>query len=200
MLLNLLKKLFASKAPIKVVEPPVSPIVVPNEAVRLTIIPPPRDYAVELIKEFEGCRLQSYLCPAGVWTIGYGATGPDIAAGLTWTQEQAEERLRLDLRQRKVILGRIMLDTTLVLNANHSAALLSFLYNLGQGPLKTLISDRSIEQISNAILLYHKAGGKPVRGLKIRRAVEQEIFNLPPGNNLYNIPERRQHFYNLIKE
>jgi len=29
---------------------------------------------LSLIKEFEGCKLLSYKCPAGVWTIGIGST------------------------------------------------------------------------------------------------------------------------------
>ena len=39
----------------------------------------------KLIKRFEGCRLKAYLCPAGVWTIGWGSTGPGIVKGVVWT-------------------------------------------------------------------------------------------------------------------
>ena len=51
-----------------------------------------------LIKSFEGCRLSAYLCPAGVWTIGYGHTA-GVNKGQLITQAQAEEYLKSDLRK-----------------------------------------------------------------------------------------------------
>ncbi len=58
---------------------------------------------IALIKEFEGCRLKAYRCPAGVWTIGYGHTSaagaPDVNPDSTITQDEAEEILRRDLQQ-----------------------------------------------------------------------------------------------------
>lgn len=38
----------------------------------------PPDLAVPLVIEYEGFRSKAYLCPAGVWTIGYGHTGAFI--------------------------------------------------------------------------------------------------------------------------
>ena len=49
-----------------------------------------------LIKRFEGCRLMPYLCPAGVWTCGWGSTGPDVIPGQTWTQDYADQRMTQD--------------------------------------------------------------------------------------------------------
>lgn len=46
--------------------------------------------SLELIKGWEKCKLKAYLCPAGVWTLGYGQTGKDVVEGATCTQEQAE--------------------------------------------------------------------------------------------------------------
>ena len=51
---------------------------------------------VSLIKQFEGCRLIAYKCPAGVWTIGYGHTA-GVKEGDCITQETAEAYLRDDL-------------------------------------------------------------------------------------------------------
>ena len=51
---------------------------------------------LDLIKHFEGLRLQSYLCPAGVWTLGYGTTR-GITEGMSTTEEGAEEMLLRDL-------------------------------------------------------------------------------------------------------
>ena len=54
---------------------------------------------LELIKSFEGCKLTSYLCPAKVWTVGFGSTGSHVKPGMTITKDQAEELLRSDLRR-----------------------------------------------------------------------------------------------------
>ena len=45
---------------------------------------------IDLIKQFEGCRLESYVCPAGKLTIGYGHTGPDVKPNMMISQAQAE--------------------------------------------------------------------------------------------------------------
>ena len=52
---------------------------------------------VDLIKSFEGCELKAYVCPAGVLTIGYGHTGPDVTPGMKITQAEAERLLKQDL-------------------------------------------------------------------------------------------------------
>ena len=38
----------------------------------------------------EGCRLTAYQDTLGIWTIGYGHTGPEVCEGLVWTQDQAD--------------------------------------------------------------------------------------------------------------
>ena len=51
-----------------------------------------------LIKSYEQCRLTAYLpTPNDVPTIGWGATGPDIVLGMTWTQAQCDARFTTDL-------------------------------------------------------------------------------------------------------
>ena len=47
---------------------------------------------IDLIKEFEGCKLEAYKCPAGVWTIGYGTT-KGVKEGMKITQLKAEKLL-----------------------------------------------------------------------------------------------------------
>ena len=49
------------------------------------------DAGIALTKGFEGLRLTAYRDCAGVLTIGYGHTGPDVAEGMTIHEEQAEE-------------------------------------------------------------------------------------------------------------
>ena len=51
---------------------------------------------IALIKEFEGLRLKAYLCPGGVWTIGYGHT-TGVRPGMVITEAQAEKFLKEDL-------------------------------------------------------------------------------------------------------
>ena len=49
--------------------------------------------SLTLIKQFEGCRLKAYRCPAGIWTIGWGET-QGVVEGMVWTQARADEVLR----------------------------------------------------------------------------------------------------------
>lgn len=133
---------------------------------------------VSLIKSFEGCRLKSYKCPAGVWTIGYGHT-TGIKKGDIITQEQADEYLRNDLvtYENAVMKYNNIYD----FNQNQFDALVSFTYNCGIGNLKNLTQSgkRTLAQISAKLPLYNKAGGVVLRGLQRRRAAEKELFDTP---------------------
>lgn len=126
---------------------------------------------IDLIKSFEGCRLTSYKCPTGVWTIGYGHTS-GVKEGQTITQEQADNYLKSDLEKYE----KYVEATGLQLNQNQFDALVSFSYNCGNGNLKTLIKNRSLEQIAEALLLYNKVGGKVLAGLTRRREAERDLF------------------------
>ena len=131
---------------------------------------------VSLIKQFEGCRLKAYKCPAGVWTIGYGHTA-GVKEGDIITQETAESYLRNDLEKyEKAVLNY---DSIYHFNQNQFDALVSFTYNCGVGNLKNLTQSgkRTLAQISIKILLYNKAGGVVLRGLQRRRSAEKELFD-----------------------
>ena len=132
---------------------------------------------IDLIKSFEGCRLTAYKCPAGVWTIGYGHTA-GVKSGQIITQEQADAYLASDLEKYE----RYVEETGLQLKQNQFDALVSFAYNCGNGNLKTLIRNRSLEQIAEALLLYNKANGKVLSGLTRRRKAERELF-IKDSNN-----------------
>ena len=129
------------------------------------------DKGIALIKSFEGCRLTAYLCPAGVWTIGYGHTA-GVAKGQAITQEQAEAYLKEDLTKYEGYVTA----TGLALNQNQFDALVSFTYNCGNSNLKKLISNRTLDQIAEAILLYNKSNGTVLEGLVRRRAAERDLF------------------------
>ena len=126
---------------------------------------------ISLIKSFEGCRLTAYLCPAGVWTIGYGHTA-GVTQGQTITQAQADSFLKADLEKYEKYVNA----TGLVLNQNQFDALVSFTYNCGAGNLKKLIANRTLPEIAEAMLLYNKGGGKVLTGLVRRREAERKLF------------------------
>lgn len=126
---------------------------------------------INLIKEFEGCVLTAYDDSTGTYTIGYGHT-VGVKRGQKITQAQAESFLKNDL----VIYENGVTGTKLSLNQNQFDALVSFAYNCGVGSLKTLVANRNLKQISEALLLYNKAGGKVLAGLVRRRKAEKELF------------------------
>ena len=126
---------------------------------------------INLIKEFEGCRLKAYKCPAGVWTIGYGHTS-NVKPNQSITREEAERLLREDLRMYEHHVE----NTVRGLNQNQFDALVSFTYNCGSGCLKLLTKGRTLKQIGEKIILYDKANGKPLAGLTRRRKAEQALY------------------------
>lgn len=126
---------------------------------------------LDLIKSFEGCHLNAYRCPANVWTIGWGHTA-GVYEGMKITQEQADAFLVEDMRKYENYVNA----TGLSLNQNQFDALVSFTYNCGNGNLKTLIKNRTLAQIADALLLYNKGGGKVLNGLVRRRKAERELF------------------------
>lgn len=142
---------------------------------------------VSLIKQFEGCRLKAYKCPAGVWTIGYGHTA-GVKAGDIITQETAESYLRNDLvTYEKAVMNY---DGIYHFNQNQFDALVSFTYNCGAGNLKNLTQGgkRTIAQISDKLLLYNKAGGVTLLGLQRRRAAEKVLFDTPIKSDKIETP------------
>lgn len=142
---------------------------------------------VSLIKQFEGCRLKAYKCPAGVWTIGYGHTA-GVKAGDIITQETAESYLRNDLvTYEKAVINY---DGIYHFNQNQFDALVSFTYNCGAGNLKNLTQSgkRTIAQISEKLLLYNKAGGVTLLGLQRRRAAEKVLFDTPIKSDKIETP------------
>jgi len=67
---------------------------------------------VDLIKEYEGLRLESYYCPAGILTIGYGHTGSDVWVGMIISEPEAEKT-----SQKKILLNlKTQLKNILILN------------------------------------------------------------------------------------
>ena len=109
------------------------------------------DNGINLIKEFEGCMLTAYRCPAGVLTIGYGHTGSDVKAGMKITKEKATELLKKDLIKFEKHVMKY--DNVYHFNQNQFDALVSFAFNIGNIDQLTAKGTRSIKEISGKILL-----------------------------------------------
>lgn len=139
---------------------------------------------VAFIKQFEGLRLTSYQCQAGIWTIGYGTTGPDIGPDTTISKKEADILFDADLMEFESGV-RDCLKVTV--NQNKFDALVSFAYNVGLGAFRSstllkLLNDRADDKIVAAeFLRWVKVGnGKPSEGLKIRREKEKQLFLTKP--------------------
>ena len=140
------------------------------------------DKGIDLIKEFEGCRLTAYQDEVGVWTIGYGITNADksitgttIKRGLKISQSTAEKWLEESLN-RKYLPKVMKYDTRYNWNQNEIDALTSFAYNIGSIDQLTANGSRSREIIAKKMLEYNKAGGTVYRGLTRRREAERKLF------------------------
>jgi lysozyme len=134
---------------------------------------------IEFIKKFEGLCLQAYLCPAVVWTIGYGSTqiaGRGVTRKDVISNEVAEILLKNDLmRFEKIVNERI----NVTLNQNQFDALVSHTYNTGgSDTLFELINESaSNDLIRNWIeTRYTTAKGIPLQGLINRRRKEAEVY------------------------
>lgn len=136
------------------------------------------DRGVELVAKFEGCRLEAYKCPAGVWTIGYGHTAGVKEGDRLPTQERAKELLKEDLTKYASSVNNCVKKGLInfPLNQNQFDALTSFCYNCGAGSLQKLVSGRDAATVAEKILAYNKGGGKVLAGLVKRREAERELF------------------------
>ena len=133
-----------------------------------------------LIRRFEGCRLVPYLCPAGVWTCGWGSTGPDVFPGRAWTQEYADQRMLADAQ--KFALGTLAACPILATEpATRQCAIADFSYNLGLGKLRgsTLRKRANAGDwrgVKGELAKWVRGGGRVLPGLVLRRAAEAALI------------------------
>ena len=136
---------------------------------------------MKLVKEFEGLRLTAYQDSVGVWTIGYGHTGPEVKKGMTITQAQADSYLQSDLNKFTNCVNTYI---TARLNPNQVGALISWSYNVGCGNLQssTLRRRMNAGETPNTVAReelpkWVKAGGQTLPGLVRRRNAEVAFFS-----------------------
>ena len=138
---------------------------------------------IEIVKSFEGISLEPYLCPANVWTVGYGATvgsdgrriDPDMES---ISETEAEALLIRDLGSSEGWVSRLIKTA---LTENQFSALVSFTFNLGAGSLQrsTLrmkLNRSEYQGAADEFPKWRMAGGRVLAGLVRRRASERKLF------------------------
>lgn len=141
------------------------------------------EIAAALARRFEGCRLRPYICPAGVPTIGFGATRypGGLAVELSdppITKEVADEMLLRSVRE--IYLPSVIKLCPGIDDANRMAAIIDFTFNLGLGSLKASTLRKRInagrwDEVPGELRKWVKGGGKVLRGLVIRREAEASL-------------------------
>lgn len=133
---------------------------------------------VELVAKYEGCRLEAYRCPAGVWTIGYGHTAGVKEGDRLSCAEAAKSLLKEDLKKYGNYVNECVRKGQIAfpLNQNQFDALTSFCYNCGNGSLQRLVTGRDARTIADKLPAYNKGGGRVLAGLTRRREEERKIF------------------------
>jgi len=143
--------------------------------------------AKELCKEFEGFRSAPYLCPAGVPTIGYGATyytgGRKVALADPPISEREAEAL-LEEELNKTYLPGVLRCCPIVLCFPEVLnALVDFSFNLGVGRLQSSTLRRKVNEEKwpeaiHQIKRWVRGGGRVLPGLVRRREAEAALFPL----------------------
>ena len=137
----------------------------------------------DLIKQFEGCKLKAYKCPAGLNTIGFGLTfypdGTKVKEGDVITQQQAEDYFNAvvdDFAKQVDVLVKSNVT------ANNFSAIVSFAYNVGIGNLKksTLLKKVNANPkdatIPAEFRKWVRANGEVLKGLVRRRDAEAKLY------------------------
>ena len=129
------------------------------------------------IIDFEGCKLTSYKCPAGVWTIGIGHT-KGVKQGQVITEAQAITLLKGDLLPCENYVNNLRVCKT----QGQFDALVDFAFNLGTAALgrSTLLKyirlGKAEQYIREQFARWVNAGGKVMPGLVKRRAWEADRY------------------------
>lgn len=132
---------------------------------------------IALIKQFESCVLKAYKCPAGIWTIGYGHTGPEVHEGLTISKMEAGTLLNMDLEK----FDRAVLLKCPTASPEQHSAMVCLAFNIGIGAFNKSSVARNhnagnFNEAAQSFALWNKAGGKVLAGLVKRRAAEAALY------------------------
>ena len=153
---------------------------------------------------FEGCRNRPYLCPAHVWTIGYGHVlyqhqirlpvarvegkhTPMIRKEMplkpehnrVWSKEEINDLFKKDVAYFE--RGVLRLAPSLAGNQGAFDACVSFAYNAGLGnfqrsQIRMRINRGDMEGAAEQFMSWVKGGGRVLPGLVKRRIAEKNLF------------------------
>jgi len=156
--------------------------------------------AIALIKHYESLHdgdltvvgLQPKLCPAGIWTIGWGHAMTNKAgeflrgekdkaeayAASSLSEGEAEALLVHDVSNFAACVELLIRYPA---NDNQFSALVSLAYNIGVNAFRgsTVLRELNnghILRAADAILMWNKSGGKVLNFLVKRREAEREMF------------------------
>jgi lysozyme len=134
---------------------------------------------LELVKSFEGLRLDAYRCAAGVLTIGWGSTGPHVKEGMTISLEEAETLLKTDLARFE--RGVEAMTEGVATSDDQFSAMVSLAFNIGLGAFlgSTVLKRHKLGNhtgAANAFLMWTKAKGQTLKGLVRRREAERKLY------------------------
>lgn len=140
--------------------------------------------AAALARRFEGCYLTPYLCPAGVPTIGYGATyyldGRRVTLSDPAITRITAEVMLLDM-VRRVYLPAVLKLCPSVDTPERLAALIDFAFNLGTGNLRASTLRKRVNagrwgDVPAEFRKWVRGGGRVLRGLVLRREAEVALI------------------------
>lgn len=141
---------------------------------------------LKLTEGFETLRLVAYKDGRGIWTVGWGHTGPLVHDGVTVTPDQAQAFLTQDVFGAEVAVKSYV---TVPLNQNQFDALVDFTFNEGAEHLKTStlllrVNAKAFAEAGEEFLRWVYAAGEIEPGLQTRRAAEKALFLTPIGTEV----------------
>ena len=131
-----------------------------------------------LTEGFESCRLIAYQDSKGIWTVGWGHTGPDVYEGVTKTPEQVQLDFEDDIKWAQATVNQ---EVTVPITQDENDALVDLVFNIGRGAFdsSTLLKDLNASQYELAAQEFDKwdhCGGQVLAGLLRRRQAETALF------------------------
>lgn len=143
----------------------------------------PTAKGIALIHSFEQCRFDAYPDPGSAdgnpWTIGWGSTGADVKKGITWTQQQCDDRFAKDIAEFAEGVSKAIGDSPTT--QSQFDAMVSLAYNIGIKAFRdsTVLrrhKEGSYAAAASAFSMWVKNDGKVMKGLQRRRAAEAELY------------------------